>query len=167
MKLIKDLKQWEVLKRASEGEPFAYRRRYGLVAGANEWEKPEGTTHTEWNMSEYEFAIIDTTEPELDWSKFNWGFFEQYGGLLVVGDNIKYNWTRWLPAHHSKLDLRESPLYPWTGGECPVPGNVEVEIVLRDVLGESSYINSASSLWWKHKKDIDDIIAFKITGKIK
>jgi hypothetical protein len=164
IKVIEGLEPWEVLKRASEGEPFAYRTDNRFP-----WRFTCGATHTRWNMSMFEFAIIDDTKPEIDWDAVNWEFFEQYGGLPVINLNSKQTIVR-PPIGISSWVPDESPFYYWAGGKFPVPGNVEVEVVFRGGGTDRGGNTAASSRWdicWENDNSEHDIIAFRITGVVK
>jgi len=156
IEIIEGLEPWEVMKHASEGEPVAY-----FKLG---WTK---ITVPHWNWGENSYAIIDTSVPVIDWGKFNWEFFNQYGGLTTGEETERFIHRIYEPTTNKDFtyNLVESPFYYWPGGECPVPGNVEVEVEFR--AGPSS-INTAIKFKWNHSTydKLSDIIAFKLTGNI-
>ena len=163
IKVIAGLEPWEVIKRAGDGEQFAY-RDYDDFDG--NWKTPSGSTHLRWNMHKYEFAIIDTTTTSIDWDKVDWDFFNQYGGIPVLTPDIReirrtsINQDLW-------NELRESPFYYWPGGAQPLPDNVEVEVIFRD--DQQSIRRAGASEWarvFAHDERLADIIAFKLTGRV-
>ena len=152
IKVIKDLEPWEVLKRADEGEPVAfYLLDTYAETGIETWsEMPELMG---FNFCKAAYAIIDTT-PEVEWDKFDWDVFNQYGGLMVgsvYGAAIIVRPTDCEPT------IAESPLYYWPGGEQPVPGNVEVEYEMWG--GSKIVIGPASAMRWSKGR-------FKLTGRV-
>lgn len=52
----------------------------------------------------------------------------------------------------------------WTGGECPVPGQVTVEYKMRDVVfpEEKTFRDRAHYLTWAHENQASDIMAYRI-----
>jgi hypothetical protein len=155
IKVIEGLKPWEVMKRASEGEPVAAMFR-GSVDG-----KLKEIGMCRWDWATYLFFIIDTSKPEFDWDGFNWDFFNQYGGLWVdCGiETIQID-----SAPSGTPAIGESPFYYWHGGEQPVPDNVEVEGIYRE--GDKGPQLKARDYHWQNDGADDDIIAFRITGKV-
>jgi hypothetical protein len=175
MNIIKGLKKWEVMKAVEEGKPWA---ASGLEDDV--WIRMHGSMKAMGAClaQGHDIAIIDEPkEPVIEWDEFDWGFFTQYGGLQMRYSGSRpegYASTRRdapIAADARKWELRESPLYPWTGGECPVPGNVEVEVVRRidqSFRDEMFYIGEASKFPWNHVGGSCawDVIAFRITGKV-
>ena len=156
MKIIEGLKPWEVMQQHDEeGKRVACR-----VMPRGSWELAELPS---WNWAAATYAIIDDTATVIDWEGFNWEFFNQYGGLPVFGNDSEKAYTYGGHIKSATWELRESPFYPWLGGECPVPGNVEVEIVLR---GGNRKTHSAESLYWVNNGRPDEIIAFRLTGRV-
>ena len=164
IKVIKGQEPWEVMKAASEG---------GRVAARNDippnFDWIEQSTPA-WNWKQNMYAIIDESQPIIAWDEFDWGFFRPYGGVpssdfIVEGGPLLPIKLQAASGHPKGITLRESPLYPWTGGECPVPGGVEVEIILRDSLYKKPLF--ADNLNWSHRGADDDIIAFRLTGEIR
>ncbi len=161
IKVIEGLEPWEVMKAASEGKPVALRNKIGgaWIEGASPQAK--------WNTDEIDYAIIDESRPEIDWGACDYKFFAQYGGLpvydIIMVDGkplpIKLNS---IPGDSRWIALRESPYYPWFGGECPVPGNVEVWVTLRNRVEK---LSNASSFNWGDSM-VYDIIAFRLTGRV-
>ena len=107
----------------------------------------------------YDLKLI---APEIDFSKFDWDFFGQHGGLLMISDygqkekfQEKYRFKGW--------NLRESPFYYWAGGEQPVPDGVMVEAVFLLInSGERcAEIHAAKDLDWKGF----NLISFRLTGE--
>ena len=161
IKVIPDLEPWEVMKRASDGEPVAYSAKIGIHATT--W-KDAGSVAS-WNWEDFEFAIIDASRLINDWTKFNWGFFNKYGGLLVEyperNGPVLVDFA--LPDESKGIPV-ESPFYYWPGGDQPVPDNVEVETIQRK--GKVG-LSLASDYNWNHRNNHSgDIIAFRITGDI-
>ena len=168
IKVIKNLKPWEVMRREELGEKAAYRldesQFPSLKIHGNKWiEKPESVPYRD---TPYEYAIIDTTTPEIEWDKFDWYFFNQYGGLPAAGpEQLDFDLAGLDDgAIMDKTGLRESPFYYWPGGQRPVPSNVEVEIVLRD---KTQKTVEAGEYYWVCgiSAPSTEIIAFKLTGK--
>ena len=165
IRVIEGLEKWEVIKRASEGESWAYFD--GL-----DWMKPSSQCESNLIllMNRLDAAIIDTSTPEIDWSKFDWDFFNQYGGLCIVtAENIAYKIDE--PPLSPLYDLSESPFYYWPGGECPVPDNVEVEVLLRNGRSHKDTACGWGDSWEDGAVNLSDdymldIIAFRITGII-
>lgn len=58
MKIIEGLKPWEVMQRASEGEPVAYRCSH--TSGAL-----QTLSYPKWNWPHAEYFIIDTSDSPL------------------------------------------------------------------------------------------------------
>ena len=114
-----------------------------------------------------DIAIIDTATPEIEWDKFDWDFFNQYGGLMVEigGGNFSVSSMDDATRNHDSYELRESPFYYWLGGEQPVPDNIKIEIILR---GGINKVSTAGGCDWSHGgvNPSADIIAFKLTGKV-
>lgn len=110
---------------------------------------------------EYEIGIIDV--PTVKWQDFDWGFFNQYGGI-PVSDDGKDKFERSPSSLSCMTELRESPFYYWIGDKHPpVPNDVEFTAKLRcgDIL-----VGTASEFDWEHNGSNGDIIAFRLTGKI-
>ena len=160
IKVIKGLEPWEVMKRAGDGEPVAIRQRYSN----GDWRL---YSHKGFDFIHFEFAIIDTTTPSIDWDGFNWDFFNQYGGLRCNYDDGKRSISiKETPADPEDLAIVKSPSYYWPGGEQPVPDNVEIETVWRD---GSTMTEKASDFEWAHFRSgrcMGDTIAFKLTGRV-
>ena len=155
IKIVEGLKSWEVMKRASEGEPVAVRD-----AASEPWRRVVCAC---WNWLESQYAIIDTTAPEIDWSGFDFEFFNQYGGLPVKrGEHVMRLRGPVASERSSEFILHESPFYYWPGGDtAPVPDNVEVEVVRGDhmhLLG--------TKMSWHITEQANAIIAFRITGNV-
>jgi hypothetical protein len=112
--------------------------------------------------SGYEVAIIDEA---LDWGKFDWNFFNQYGGVRAFNREVYislHGEESYILLHgDEELDdftLRESPLYYWPGSEAPpVPDNVEVQVIW-DSRGYDT--GPASTFSWGR------VCAFKLTGRV-
>jgi hypothetical protein len=168
IKVIEGLEPWEVMKAVSEGGQVVW-----LNSVTGEWVPWIGEV-TQESVAHaigvrYEVAIIDDTKPEIDWGAFDWGFFEQYGGLPVINLNSKQTIVR-PPIGISSWVPDESPFYYWPGGDRPVPGNVEVEVVFRGGGTDRGGNTAASSRWsrcWENDNSEHDIIAFRITGVVK
>ena len=47
----------------------------------------------------------------------------------------------------------------WTGGECPVDGNVVVEV---EINGGHSYVGPAHSWGWSHRENKDTITRYRV-----
>ena len=167
VKAIKGLAPWEVMRRASEGEPWAY--YYGTLE--NRWiDAQEFDFERMCDMVVHgrKIAIIDTATPEIEWDKFDWDFFNQYGGLLI-DCGLLFACDNPEKAKDNNAELRESPLYYWPGGEQPLPDNIEVEVcksVAISINGAPSLhknidIGKAGSFHWDDGVDI-----FKLTGKV-
>jgi hypothetical protein len=159
IKIVPNLQPWEVMKRASEGESVAL-----CISPPHADVKWESVEDVSWNWGEFIYAIIDTTAPEIDWSGFDFDFFNQYGGLGTssVADSSRKYVTKSEPLSPEVIKIRESPFYYWPGGDkAPVPDNVEVEVIMRSgtdgTVGEAHYFK-----WGNHTS----IIAFRITGNV-
>jgi len=162
IKVIEGLEPWEVMKRASEGEAWAFKHQ------DNFWKESKGIKTLAGCISNaYPVAIIDTTTPEIDFNdpKWNWDFFNQYGGLKVTMREARggyFNSVASMPTAAGIHELRESPFYYWPGSDegAPVPDNVEVECVYRDNI---LFANRGGSISWQHSEhESSDIIAFKL-----
>lgn len=163
IKVIEGLEPWEVMKRASEGEKWVFNGELGWAEGFNQ------SALAHFISDEVKVAIIDTTTTEIDWDKFDWDFFNQYGGLLL-NDWHKYCRSPLSPPDDEFCSdgVSESPFYYWAGGEQPVPNNVEVEVVHRD---SEKLMQNAKAFNWSHQSEVNsfshtDIIAFRLTGKV-
>lgn len=166
IKVIPHLEPWQVMKRASEGESVANRRRHSRIDnGIVIWSSCD---HPNWDWRTGDYAIIDTTAPQIQWEEFDYEFFNQYGGVKTahVDEPTRKYVTKITPAIGDDLVLRESPLYYWPGGKCPVPGNVEVDVVIRYTGDIGDLIAHSSKLDWGHGNVNRDIIAFRITGNV-
>lgn len=201
IKIIEGLEPWEVVKRASEGEPVASRIRVG--PHPTSWSKAKPAR---WNSIVYDYAIIDTAIPEINWEEFNYEFFNQYRGLPVrnsvhlheylinfpidsgnspitfavnstdieftdpgTGEIITYRFDNeeWAVLKRSGVrELRESPFYYWPGGECPVPGNVEVEVKCWPGDQGPGPGTAKSFTWDRNPGTNRNIVAFRLTGKL-
>lgn len=160
IKVIEGMKPSDVVVKVIEGKRWAF-----------DWDDGWEEGHTIQSLGKaiddgIEVAIIDEEAmlpPTIEWDKFDWHFFNQYGGLKIDTDlgtlytRRAEDCDRWEYFH-----LDESPFYYWPGGECPVPGNVEVEIVYRD----GDKLTSMPVFRWWHKQTDGDIIAFRLTGKV-
>lgn len=63
----------------------------------------------------------------------------------------------------AKIAFDKCEWKPWFGGECPVPGSVLVEVILRN--GDKTMCGgSAALLRWNHIKNDGDIIAYRMVG---
>ena len=156
IKIVEGLEPWEVMKRASEGEAVAL-----WLPASKQWVDASVCGELKWGDM---VAIIDTSTPEIDWDKFDWDFFNQYGGLPVLTPESRE--TRKQSEHQDLwTNLRESPLYYWPGGEQPVPDGVEVDVVFRDGVTDDN-LTRAGKVRWSHLGSIGDIIAFKLTGRL-
>ena len=169
IKVIKNLKPWEVMRRAGEGEPVA-----AVYLGSTEGALREEDCDVKMDWSAFIYYIIDTTTPEIEWDKFDWDFFKRSGfsGLPVTYENIT-DCIGSPPAYPDICELRESPFYYWPGGEQPVPDDAGIKVVLRN----GSTHEGSASMWAKawgdgatNPSEIScnkdkDIISFKLTGK--
>ncbi len=164
MNIIEGLKPWEVMKAYEEdGKRVAYR-----MIPNEEWHDAPTPV---WDWRRKNYAIIDDTAPVIDWDGFNWEFFNQYGGVLIKPDDSGLpsptSVNHALPVGFD-VQLREAPFYPWFGGECPVPGNAEVEVVFmvltRGIGGVMrNYITGrADAINWADQ----NLIAFRLTGGV-
>jgi hypothetical protein len=157
---------WKVMKAASEGKRVA--TRYTTrPSRTNEWTEQLSRS---FNFVNFEYAIIDESQPAIDWDGFDWEFFEPYGGVCIYNtEGGGYRKKKVLvTAAGLFCELRESPLYPWTGGVCPVPSNAEIEVIYRIGRGGSGGPVKAKAIRWSHGGGDDsyDIIAFRLTGKV-
>ena len=161
IKVIENIERWKVMLRASEGEQIAYwdNERQEWLKSFDGFRDQNGIPLPLFGVR---LAIIDTTTPEINWDDFNWDFFNQYGGLLTCFnygsecDNMIVRST--IECGTYKMELRESPPYPWQGGECPLPDGIEVEVTYR--YGE----RDKAGVPWSHTNGNYDIIAFKLIG---
>lgn len=164
---------WKVMKAASEGKRVVRKMIEESSDNYRPYDAPK------WNWAVYDYAIIDDSQTELTeewWEGFDWEFFKPYHGLTVwIGDALTF-----LPRHGVlpkdwDCKLAESPFYYWGGGECPVPGNVEVEVQRRNGYRD---IERASKLKWDYlmlrnpepnlayQPHHMDIISFRLTGRV-
>jgi len=163
IKVIEGLKPWEVMKAFEEGKGVAF-----AFKGGCDWSVNECPT---WNWVAMDYAVIDDSHPVIPWDEFDWEFFNQYGGLLVIycGQERMRKHTNSDAAYDGLL---ASPFYPWFGGKQPVPDCVEVEI--EKVTINYSACNVATSISRKHEtmqaKDVvwdwRNIVAFRLTGNV-
>lgn len=165
IKIIEGMRPWEVMKAADEGNRVAFRGRVmenGRPMPPSEW--CEANTSALWDWKTYNYAIIDDSQPIIEWDKFDWEFFNQYGGLFVITE--KFGGVLAMDANFSNDNataLQESPFYYWPGGECPVPRDVEVETIYNNAAGGRTEMKSiAKDIHW----DDCDIIAFRLTGNV-
>lgn len=169
IRVIKGLEPWEILKRFADGEPVAVRYTY-KPSRSGEWENKGGDI---WDFAHFEYAIIDTTTPAIEWDKFDWGFFDQFGGMLIDCGLLR-TCDNQEKAKDNNAGLRESPFYYWPGGEQPVPDNVWVEVVYR---GSDDDSGPADSFQWEYAPEgapmddslesaLGDIVGFKLTGRV-
>jgi hypothetical protein len=167
IKVIEGLEPWEVLKKAGEGATVVYRLNEvqfpHLKISNNAWiETPENFP---WRIEVYDFAILDTHTPEIDWDKFNWDFFNQWNGLVILRDGKTFAALNSPTFNDLHYELCESPFYYWAGGEQPVPDNVEVEVSYRDM--PSHRIMTANGVDWSYGGRLAvDVIGFKLTGRV-
>lgn len=167
IKVIKDLAPCEVWRRANNGEPVASRvdpsKFPNLDLQNNEWREVD--TFNPAGLHTYEFAIIDTHTPDIDWDGFDWDFFNQYGGLMVEigGGNFSVSSMADATRNHDSYEPRESPPYYWPGGKQPVPDNVEVEYIRVDLQwGRFVERETAGNFNWQAA----NVIAFKLTWRV-
>lgn len=159
IKTVEGLKPWQVMKRAEEGEPVARRLK------ADDELKRINLPLWDWSYAEY--FIIDTTTPEFPWDEFDYPFFNQYGGLPVIF--LKANGFARNAIIANGCELRESPYYPWAGGEQPVPDRVEVEVDIVEftLLVEVGIVRRKLTM---QASDVDwarlAIVGFKLTGRV-
>jgi len=166
IKTIDGLELWEIVKRVSDGEKWAVYSNNGYV----DPELYSIQSLAKYIMCADKVAIIDTSTPEIDWEAFNWDFFNQYGGIPVIfpdGPDMLLERIKSIKDVNSgDIMIRESPLYYWAGGEQPVPDNVEVEVEYRH---GGEYTADAGGFDWDYTEiepPRDDIIAFKLTGRV-
>jgi len=165
IKVVEGLEPWQVLERASEGEPVASLTMIGKWVEVFGWT----TKSLAGRIADgRKIAIIDTTTPKTDFNdpKWNWDFFNQYGGVPVGWlCSVGYAKTAKITDGCS---LRESPFYYWPGGEQPVPDNVEVEVIMRNYNSVADTGTQQAHIFtWQHDSEgMDDIIAFKLTGRV-
>ena len=168
MNLVEGLKPWEVMQQhMEEGKRVA---NFSILK--REWlpliHPPQ------WNWGTQRYAIIDDTQPEIDWDEFDWDFFRQYDGVPALDEIIGGKPSLPLRLHRTtqrhEVQLRESPFYPWFGGECPVPGKVEIEIEYLYQIHNSSGKTFERNRICKKAYDvdwgIDTVIAFRLTGRV-
>ena len=170
IKIVEGLLPWQVMKRASEGEVVTYRRK-----------RPSGIEVAEWVCNNFpqfdwatnEYGIIDTSTPAIDWDKFDWDFFNQYGGLRCTYDDRKRSISLVAaPIDPEDLAIVESPFYYWLGGEQPVPDMVEVEVervegVVNCQFGNVERVKQvliASGVDWNNEDE--PVVGFKLTGRV-
>jgi len=163
IKTLKDLKPREVMKRASEGESWAVLYNVDSV-----YKRPDNQSFKNLCNCVANFihvTIIDTSEPVIDWDKFDYKFFNQYGGLPVHNDGIE-GWMHKAEDNYIfNVDgLVKSPFYHWQGGKCPVPDSVEVEIIYRTGVGHVAAAGECG--WFTDMIAENNIIAFRLTGNV-
>lgn len=164
IKVIEGLEPWEVMKRASEGEPvWVTHKGIALERG---WDC--NYISASWCWSKYDYFVIDTSTPDFHWDDVDYPFFNQYGGLPALC-NLKTAPTYEHVLVHSPNDdsiwsVRPSPWYAWQGGECPVPKNWMVMLIRRN--GAEYLPINAGSIGWDHRFDKDDVIQFRLTGRV-
>ena len=163
IKIIEGLKPWEVMKRADDGEPVVYHPQ-SYSDSWNDGQPWAGILrHVSWDWNRFEYAIIDTSVPVINWDKFDWDFFNQYGGLQVIYRTYRNFIHDPTHSHLAESCLTQSPLYYWRGKGCPVPSNVEVTLICRN---GTEGTGMASAYSWGHDDSFTDIIAFKLTGNV-
>lgn len=173
IKVIEGLPWYEVARQVEEeGKRFVFRLDAASLANLklsnNGWNHGDSTV--EIKKGHLEFGIVDESKPVIDFDGFEWEFFEPYGGVCILVDGCAF---RVYGKDHAFIKtevvtLRESPLYPWVGGECPVPGNVEVTVTNRNGF---EFTLPAFQCNFEHKYDEpskhgNDIINFRLTGKV-
>ena len=113
-------------------------------------------TEQDFRMPEYRDAVAADYEFRDD-------------GALVRKDR----WEMGMRAIMSVLDMSEiddvvqrvkilaqgSEWVEWAGGECPVDGDIEVEVRLRDNAVRQEH---AGAFAWRYYDECDDIIAYRI-----
>ena len=173
IKVIENMKPWEVMKAHEEGAQVA-------------WFNPVTKVWVKWALpitlrsmcdavaNGYEIGIIDESPPELTaewWDGFDWEFFSPYHGLTVDigGDSTFLPRNDILLPPGCSCELIESPFYPWQGGECPVPGHVEVEVETEAVIPTITggvkrvrHIERADDIDWAE----DELVSFRLTGRV-
>ena len=171
IKIVEGLQPWEVMKRASEGDPVAIKMSHSTELFR------ECTFTPKFNWDKCLYAIIDIpATPAVAWGRFDWAFFKQYGGVSIkemlplIGD--AYDTIKTPPAFGADFELRESPFYYWPGGDtAPVPDNVEVELILRDGTPPKPMAAGMLRDWAyglnKAEQCSGDIIAFRLTGALR
>lgn len=123
-----------------------------------------------WDWRLIEYAIIDDTQPELTaewWRRFDWEFLNQYEGLNVGIDGKAEMVCNVSFVDYAPDELRPSPLYPWQGGKCPVPGECEV-VVRIATLGILNSLEFTEEQGAARGFDFTKTkyVAFRLTGNI-
>lgn len=153
---------WKVMKAASEGKRVAMKNNDGSY---RENMQPRLIPFGQFIVGNV--AIIDESQPEINWNGFDWEFFNQYGGLAVdsAGEHKLDGFVHFCSNENK---LRESPFYPWFGGKCPVPGSCEVRIRFVYPLGHEGKIGIKEYTY--AAKDVDWMdsanVAFRLTGRV-
>jgi hypothetical protein len=123
----------------------------------------------------WEYHIIktdkhpDNQKPKkklIDWSKMPKGTMTNQGELIShVSDHnfcVVLTGHQTTGAHYGGLRLEEQTDFTyWSGGDCPVPAGVTVEVIGRD--GEQAK-GGRGAFHWKHRGINQDSIAYRITG---
>ncbi|MGL4577285.1 MAG: hypothetical protein ACRCV9_21035 [Burkholderiaceae bacterium] len=132
--------------------------------------------NTLW-LEHMEYRIVlgpnhpDNQKPKLrlvDKSKLPRGTMTNHGEILFNYGTSMSVWREETGLKYAASDLlRIAPQErwtAWTGGECPVPDGVEVEIIFRH--GESVFISDPNALAWNSRRSPEnhDIIAYRISG---
>jgi len=152
IEVIPCLKVWEVIEKISNGE------RWVVMALGGNW--VEQHYHDIKSVCKFiaagkEVAIINDGASTI-WCKFNFNFFNQYGGLPTSDGFIR----NFHDVHDDETTfLVESPYYYWTGGESPVPEDVLIEAIDIESFPTRS---KAKNFNWENE---GSVVAFKILGE--
>jgi len=157
------MKSWEVIREVTENQK---RWAYSVGCGDQIWSEPQDQSVDQLMyriFTKYHVAIIDDSHPDINWEKFNWDFFDQYGGLpaLSASGAPTVISKRSLILHIDSPTLRTTPFFYWPGGEQPVPNNVEVEVIVW-IDHKRTMTEVASAIDWND----EELLAFRLTGNI-
>lgn len=119
------------------------------------------------HMEKMQIAGVKLIQSEFDLGRFDYPFFNQWGGLPARHELFNVKLLTESPIHGgngeyvSGLSIAPSPLYAREGGEQPVPDNIEVAVKTYD---QTTFTAAASEVVWSCAQD--KLFLFKITGRV-